>query len=245
VVSGRKVVMHTDAKSWGGLNLKQPRGVVARLLLDILDICPTVITLPGVENVVADALSSLHIAYPVTIDDKRTDIPPHLRYSCFYDIHRGLNGGHFGLSSTLKQMRKRYFWNGMDNDDVKLWYESCVHCEFHKHKQNTHLKAPMTGIVANAPWEIVGVDVINMIMPNGEKKNALVMIDNFSKELRVAPLNHATADKVVENFQIEVEWLEGCPKTIISDSGSNLLSNSFKTYVVTMLLSGLYRRILQ
>lgn len=36
LVSGRKFVIHTDAKSWEGLNLKNPKGIIAWWLMEIL-----------------------------------------------------------------------------------------------------------------------------------------------------------------------------------------------------------------
>ena len=81
---------------------------------------------------------------------------------------------------SMKEMRKRYYWKGMDLD-VSKWYKACQHCNSHKVKQNTIHKAPMTSITSNEPWETVGVDVVPFTMPNGEKKNVLLAIDYFSK----------------------------------------------------------------
>lgn len=59
---GRRLVIHCDARSWSGLNLNNPAGMISRWLLSILELCPTVVSIPGVENCVADALSRLRIA---------------------------------------------------------------------------------------------------------------------------------------------------------------------------------------
>jgi hypothetical protein len=56
LVQGRKCILYTDCKSWKDLNLDKPTGRVARWLLEILEIGVDVESIPGVDNVVADAL---------------------------------------------------------------------------------------------------------------------------------------------------------------------------------------------
>ena len=227
IVNGRDVFVHTDARSWQGLNLQYPKGIVARFLLDILSVCPTVVSISGKDNIIADAMSRLKSAYIAR--PTRVTVPKQLRYSCFHEVHGSDVGGHFGIASTLNLMRRKYYWKGMDND-VNKWYSQCQHCHHHKVKQGTVTKAPMTPIVSNSPWEVVGLDIVPIKLRNGEKKEALVAVDYGSKELKVADLKIGNADDVIEQLQLEVEWSERCPKTIISDGGSVFTSIAFSAY---------------
>jgi len=139
LVSGRKLIIHCDAKSWEGLKLRNPTGMLARWLLDILDLCPTVVSIPGFDNVVADALSRLKSEGQAFV---AKEIPESMRHSVFLDIH---NCGHFGFDNTYKEISKRYVWEGMSGD-IRRWYDECEACQYFKKKQNTVMNNPMIPI---------------------------------------------------------------------------------------------------
>ena len=224
LIVGRKLVIHTDAKSYAGLNLKNPTGVAARWLMEILDLCPEVVSIKGKDNVVADAMSRLRMAQIA----EKEELPTDLRRQVFDEIHSGPLGGHFGLSSTIRELRKHYYWKGMQRD-VANWYNACDFCQRYKNKGN-FTKAPMTPIIAKEPWQIVGLDVVPFTLPSGSKTNFLAVVDYFSKKFRAISLKSTIAQHIVDKFTHEVEWVHGCPEIIISDAANNLIGDVFKTY---------------
>lgn len=236
VAGGRKLIIHCDAKSWEGLNLRNPTGMLARWLLEILDLCPTVVSIPGVENVVADALSRLKSEATALLTK---EVPENSRYSIFCDVH---NNGHFGYSNTLTEISKRFKWKGMDQD-VRKWYDQCQTCQFYKVKQNTIQNSPMIPITSD--WERVGMDVVSFTMESGVKKEFLLLVCYFSKEIRAISLNHSTAEEIIESFREEIELKERCPRFIISDEGPQFTSDVFKDYClrrgITATTSTAYR----
>ncbi|MCE3012980.1 MAG: hypothetical protein LW878_07915, partial [Proteobacteria bacterium] len=60
-IQGRKVVIHTDAKSWVDLVVKEPSTQVANWLTTIAVIAPKSVHIRGVENVVCDAINRLFV----------------------------------------------------------------------------------------------------------------------------------------------------------------------------------------
>ena len=112
--------------------------MIARWLLSILEVCPEVVSIPGVDNVVADALSRIRIANVVLFNEMTSLVPEHLRYSVFWNAHAGSLGGHFGLNNTINGLRKSYFWPGMEAD-VTRWCKACQHCIEFKSKDNAKL----------------------------------------------------------------------------------------------------------
>eukprot|EP01126_Amoeba_proteus_P020744 TRINITY_DN2106_c1_g2_i7.p1 TRINITY_DN2106_c1_g2~~TRINITY_DN2106_c1_g2_i7.p1 ORF type:complete len:204 (+),score=1.21 TRINITY_DN2106_c1_g2_i7:593-1204(+) len=109
---GRDVVIHTDHQAWQGLNLKRPKGILTRILIDIKAIIPRVIWIKGTRNVVADCLSRL-----VNTGDKEVNIiygvPPSFRHSIIETYHSGKIGPHLSKGSILRDIRQKNHWERM------------------------------------------------------------------------------------------------------------------------------------
>src|SRR4051812_4649439 len=97
-------------------------------------------------------------------NDHVKEVVPHLRFSCFWEVHAGATSGHFGLSNTIHTMKQKYFWANIA-EDIEQWYNECKFCTSHKEKQGLITKVPMTPIVAKEPWEVVGLDVVPFKTP--------------------------------------------------------------------------------
>jgi len=89
----------------------------------------------------------------------------------------------------------------------------------------------MTPIVSNNAWEIVGLDIVPFTLRNNEKKNALVMVDYFSKEILATSLNSLKSEEVISKMEQELVWPKRCPSKIISDRGPQLMSGEIKQWM--------------
>ena len=80
----------------------------------------------------------------------------------------------------------------------------------------------MTSLVT--PWEVIGTDMFTL-----NNKQYLYIIDNNSKFPVIKKAEDLPADSLMPMFKvIFAEY--GLPRKIVSDSGSNFVSDKFKTF---------------
>lgn len=138
-VRGRSAKVYSDHKTLKGLHLRMFEGVWATMLLDLLETGIEVATIPGKKNAVADAMGRLmSLSKPVDsglpllpspfnpVDDSQVLRVDKIedRRSAFIETHTGPVGGHFSLPKTLKFMKARYTWPGMEAD-IRDWLSAC------------------------------------------------------------------------------------------------------------------------
>jgi hypothetical protein len=138
-----------------------------------------------------------------------------LREELVAAIHKEM--GHPGIMRTYQALHDRCFWVGMFAATMKQ-VSTCVTCQLHAPKAPA---APIQGHVsANAPAEVITMDLVHMPEANGMKYSLNVM-DIFSKYGFSVPLAEATAASVTEALVNDV-LLHGMgrPKYWIMDGGS-------------------------
>ncbi len=75
------------------------------------------------------------------------------------------------------------------------------------------------------PFEIVGVDVLQLPETYHGNKYAIVFMDYFSKWPEVAPAPNQTAETVADLLTECIITRHGAPNYLLSDRGSNFLSS--------------------
>uniref|UniRef100_A0A7I4XX54 RNA-directed DNA polymerase n=1 Tax=Haemonchus contortus TaxID=6289 RepID=A0A7I4XX54_HAECO len=144
-------------------------------------------------------------------------VPKSARYEVFHEAHAGELAGHFSAFKLLKKMRKEVFWPTM-TQDVSRWTKECQRCFVHNPRPVGI--PPLKPIVTTKPYELIGVDVLELGLTSSGNKYAVTVIDHFSKFAQAYP----TADKSAETVAkvIFERWIvDGCrwPKAILSDKG--------------------------
>uniref|UniRef100_A0A7E4URW0 RNA-directed DNA polymerase n=1 Tax=Panagrellus redivivus TaxID=6233 RepID=A0A7E4URW0_PANRE len=148
--------------------------------------------------------------------NERKVVPVGLRRELFAERHAGAFGGHFNGKKTAKMLAESYFWPTMKADCV-LWARSCQLCFlFKSHRRE---KPPLNPYEAYAPWETVGIDLMDMGISAGGSRYVLVMVDHFSKFVLAAPLQRKSAEEVAKALMRA--FLAECqfPMRIVSDLG--------------------------
>ena len=56
---------------------------------------------------------------------------PALRTRILHECHDAPTGGHLGKDKTIEQVKRRFYWPGMD-DDVRAYVTSCDACQRNK-----------------------------------------------------------------------------------------------------------------
>ena len=132
-------------------------------------------------------------------------------------------GGHFSAKRLYKTLVTRWYWEKM-YADVEKFVKSCPDCMFVTGSGRRRLP-PLKPIPVQRPFQIVGVDI--MELPKTRKGNRYVVVfqDFFTKWLLVFPVPDQKTHRLTQLLVEEVIPLFGVPEALLSDRGANLLSH--------------------
>lgn len=158
----------------------------------------------------------------------RIVIPKDFRETILNQSHNDPLSAHGGFYKTSEKVRRKYFWPDMINE-IRSYVNKCDICKAVKHS-NKNQTSPMGKMrESRRPWQLVFIDLIGPL-PRSKNgfKHVFVVIDSFSKFVRVKPLREATAKSIVDFLKAEVFLTFGVPEIVISDNGKQFVSNEFK-----------------
>ena len=158
-------------------------------------------------------------------------VPYGIRSEIAADMHKGLNGGHFGTRRARLQLQRRFFWPGWSKS-VKIAQLQCPQCARHKRLQNSR-QGQLQPMVVGEPWERLGIDVTGP-HPTSSKGNVyiLTMIDHFTKWIEIFPMKNQEASTIAQILVNQVFCVYGLPQQILTDRGQNFESELFKEICV-------------
>ncbi|KAL6729419.1 hypothetical protein Aduo_000473 [Ancylostoma duodenale] len=148
----------------------------------------------------------------------RRVVPQSHRKSLFLDAHAGMLAGHFGPKKILRSLSQRVFWETMRSDVIK-WCEECKTCILHNNKQT--ITPPLKPITTSKPYEIIGIDILEMGPTTEGNRYILSVVDHFTKYGGAYPIPTKAAETV--SRVLFERWIsDGCrlPKCILSDQGT-------------------------
>ena len=90
------------------------------------------------------------------------------------------------------------------------------------------VKPPLHPIPVQRPFQILGVDVMDLPVTEKGNKHVVVFQDYFTKWPLVYPVPDQKAAHLVDLLTKEVIPFFGVPEALLSDRGINLLSNLMK-----------------
>lgn len=158
----------------------------------------------------------------------RIVVPKDYRDLVLKESHDEPLSAHGGFYKTGERVRRKYFWPNMIKD-VRGYVNKCQVCKAAKHS-NKNQTTPMGKMrESEMPWQLIFVDLIGPLprSKNGYK-HIFVVVDSFSKFVRVKPLREATAKSIVDFLKAEVFLTFGVPQIVVSDNGKQFISNEFK-----------------
>ncbi|XP_044755050.1 uncharacterized protein LOC123314004 [Coccinella septempunctata] len=154
-------------------------------------------------------------------------VPKDDRIDILQENHDRPTAGHLGIAKTITRIARNYYWPGMFKE-IARYVRKCGTCQRYKVPQQ---KPPgkMHPYVVREPWDTVSTDIVGPL-PRSRKGNCylVVMQDRFSKWVEARPLRRATANGVYQALYEDVILKFGCPKTVVSDNGSQYDSRLFK-----------------
>lgn len=152
-------------------------------------------------------------------------IPPTLTYKIVRLMHEGaLTGAHFSANKCYTKLVTRFYWKNMYSD-----VEKCIKkCKLCQHRNNPRSKTLTTldNIVAERPWQIVGVDVTGPFQTSDRgNTEILVFIDHFTKYAELVPVKQHTANICAKKLINKIILRHGVPERLLSDRGRNFIDN--------------------
>ena len=154
---------------------------------------------------------------------KRVLVPHHLRERIMEQYHSGPLGGHFAGNKLYRSLMNHWYWEGMFSD-VQQFCKSCPQCVIVSGSGRRN-KPPLHPIPVQRPFQIVGVDIMDLPITQQGNKHVVVFQDFFTKWPLVFPVSDQKAVTLVELLTKEVIPFFGVPEALLSDRGTNLLSH--------------------
>ena len=174
-----------------------------------------------------------NLLYKVQRNNKYLVIPQELQEKVLKQYHTHNVSAHMARDRLINILTSRFFWEDM-RQYIKQYVQTCDMC------QRIKTRAPVRNgllrpIQVSKPFEIVGTDIAIMRTSSGGNRYILVCVDHFTNWVEAAPMKTMTALEVTKTFFKIIISRHGCPENVISDSGTQFVSeamlsmcNSFK-----------------
>ena len=154
---------------------------------------------------------------------KRAVVPRHLREQLLLEHHSSLMGGHFAVKKTYGALMCHWWWDGMYGDTQKFT-TNCPQCAIVT-GGGRHRRPPLHPIPVSRPFQIVGVDIMELPRTDSGNQYVLVFQDFLTKWPFAFPMPDQKSSRIAELLVKEVVPLFGVPESLLSDRGANLLSH--------------------
>ena len=152
-------------------------------------------------------------------------IPKSLRQNVLHQCHDAPNAALVGPDKTIMKVRQLGYWVGMIQD-INLYCRECLTCQ--SSKPPAPQKAPLISIPIGKPWEMVAVDVLQVLTSSQNHRYILVIQDYFTKWAEAIPMANQTATTIAREL-VKVFSNYGLPVILHPDQGRNFESSLQQT----------------
>ncbi|PZC84206.1 hypothetical protein B5X24_HaOG205401 [Helicoverpa armigera] len=155
------------------------------------------------------------------IDDK------HDRQVILNDFHLLPTSGHAGMRRMLTNIKKYYFWPGLESD-VKTFVKKCIQCQ--KHKYTVQVKEPMViTSTAHSAFDKIFLDLVGPLDKDSYNFSYILTLQcELSKYVCAYPLVTKTSTEVARTFVNNFILQHGVPREIATDRGAEFMSDTIK-----------------
>lgn len=154
---------------------------------------------------------------------RRVVLPKHLQQQLVEESHGGKYAGHFCGPKVYSTLTKHWWWEGMYSD-VMRFCKSCPECAIAT-GGGRPAKPLLSPIPVQRPFQIFGVDVMELPVTSQGNKYVIVFQDFFSKWPMVYTVPDQKSERIVKLLAEEIIPFCGIPEALLSDHGTNLLSH--------------------
>ena len=153
----------------------------------------------------------------------RVVVPRHLQQQMLRDTHSSAYGGHFSGQRLYTVLMAHWWWEGMFND-ARRFARACPECVIVTGGGRAS-RPPLHPIPVSKPFQILGIDVMDLPLTDQGNKHVVVIQDLFTKWPLAFAIPDQKTTRIARLVAEEVIPLFGVPECLLSDRGTNLLSN--------------------
>ena len=150
-------------------------------------------------------------------------VPENMRVQIMEESHRGPMAGHFPGHQLFTTLSRHWWWEGMYND-ARKYVDGCPECTVVSGGGRVQ-RPPLHPIPVSRPFQIIGVDVMDLPKTTLGNKHVLVFQDLFTKWPMVFAIPDQKTECIVRILVDDIVPFCGVPEALLSDRGANLLSH--------------------
>nr|CAH7762550.1 unnamed protein product [Callosobruchus chinensis] len=133
--------------------------------------------------------------------------------------------GHFGKNKILARMKDYFYWPKMQKH-IRQFVAACGFCQ--KVKPSKVSRGLLNSVSSEKPGELVCLDLIGPLPTSrGGVTQLLVVVDAFSKYVRLYPLKRAPTRSILNKIMGEYVVKIQKPKCLLSDNGTQFTSKKW------------------
>lgn len=159
-------------------------------------------------------------------------VPKPYRNQVISMAHNSLTAAHLGVKKTCQKILRDFYWPGL-TADVKAICHCCEECQ--KGAKKNRSKAPLMPLpIISEPFQRIAVDIVGPLRRTKRgNKYILTLMDFTTRYPEAIPLRKIDASTVADVL-CEVFTRLGIPDEILTDQGTNFLSNLMKKVMETL-----------
>ena len=155
--------------------------------------------------------------------------PPHRWTDIITENHVSAFAGHKGISKTYKRIRHHYYWPTL-KVDVQNFINSC---QIYQLQKLTRTKTRQPMVLTDTPgraFDKVSLDIVGPLLTTPAGRSYILTIQDLLTKYSLAiPISQPTARDTADAFVKAFICRFGAPKAILTDQGSNFMSQHFKS----------------
>ena len=146
-----------------------------------------------------------------------------MRGKIMEENHRGPMARHFSGHRPFYTLSHHWWWEGMYND-AQRYVNGCPECAIASGGGRVQ-RPPLHPIPVSRPFQIIGVDVMDLPKTALANQHVLVFQDLYTKWPIVFAIPDQKTERIVRILVHEIIPFCGVPEALLSDRGTNLLSH--------------------
>jgi len=140
-------------------------------------------------------------------------------------FHEDPFAGHFGVARTLQKIAERYFWPDMAKQ-VHDFVKTCDVCQ--RRGPPPKRPEPLYPLNVGEPFDRIGIDVVGPLPITASGNRFIIVATDYLTKWPEAKATPDYTAPTTADFLYEMFTRHGTPKELLSDRGSNFMSQAIE-----------------